>query len=112
MASDVAHGLVAGLARFRGGGGFGPAGARLVGHVFMVWPGLLTHSPSLAQPGQSSCTSLHTPLHTPHVTGQCTFMKPAFAAHWPSLPQWLQSVCRSAHLGAQRPQEVGHSLFM
>ena len=50
-----------------------------VGHVLSVWPGLLTHSPSFAQPGQSSWTSLQRPLHTPQVTGQFMFMKPGSA---------------------------------
>merc|ERR1719230_2326572 len=44
------------------------------GQALSVWPGLLTHSPSFAHPGQSSCVSLQSPLHTPHVTGQLRFM--------------------------------------
>merc|ERR1719390_248519 len=85
---------------------------QLVGQALSVWPGLLTHSPSFAHPGQSSCVSLHAGLHTPHETGQCMFMNPGLSEHSPSLDQWLQSAVRSTHLGAQRPQEVGHSLCM
>merc|ERR1719478_1317466 len=82
------------------------------GHILRVYPGLFEHSPSFAQPGQSSCVSLHAPPHTPHETGQFMFMKPGFVVHSPSLSQWLQSVWMSTHFGVQMPQLVGQFLSM
>merc|ERR1719160_2272038 len=82
------------------------------GHIFSVYPGLFEHSPPFAQPGQSSCVSLHAPLHTPHETGQFMFMKPGLLEHSPSLNQWLQSVWMSTHFGAQMPQLCGQICFM
>ena len=85
---------------------------QLFGQVLRTWPGLLTHSPRFAHPGQSLCVSLHAEWHTPHATGQCMFIKSGFERHCPSLAQTTQSSCRSVHLGLQRPHDVAHSASM
>ena len=51
-------------------------------------------------------------LHTPHVTGQCSAMKPGLSLHPPASAQPEHCFLLSLHSGVHTPHEIGHSLYI
>merc|ERR1740139_715429 len=67
---------------------------------------LLKHSPCAVHPGQSAARSLHLSLHTPHVTGQCSAMKPGLSLQPPDSAQPGHCFLESLQSGVHTPHAI------